>query len=63
MFADDTQIGTASKDFNSITETLNNDLVNVSEWKAANKLSLNKEKTEFMISGSLIILKKATPIY
>ena len=47
MFADDTQIGTASKDFNSITETLNNDLANVSEWMDANKLSLNKEKTEF----------------
>ena len=58
MFADDTQIGTASKDFNSITETLNNDLANVSEWMAANKLSLNKEKTEFMIIGSHHNIKK-----
>ena len=52
MFADDTQIGTASKDINSIAESLNNDLVNVSEWIAANKLSLNNCKTEFMIIGS-----------
>ena len=63
MFADDTQIDTASKDFNSITETLNNDLANVSEWIAANKLSLNKEKTEFMIIGSHHNIKNATPIY
>ena len=41
MCADDTQIGTASKDINLTTETLNNDLANVSEWMAANKLSLN----------------------
>ena len=41
MCADDTQIETASKDINLTTETLNNDLANVSEWMAANKLSLN----------------------
>ena len=58
MLADDTQIGTASKDLNSITETLTNDLANVSEWMAANKLSLNKEKTEFMIIGSHHNIKK-----
>ena len=52
MFADDTQIGTASKDINSITETLNSELENISDWTAANKLSLNKSKTEYVIIGS-----------
>jgi sarcosine oxidase/L-pipecolate oxidase len=40
MFADDTQIGVASKDPKSITKTLNSDLTNISDWMAANKLSL-----------------------
>ena len=52
MFADDTQIGTASKDINSITETLNSELENISDWMAANKLSLNKSKTVYVIIGS-----------
>lgn len=58
MFADDTQIGIASKDPKSITETLNSDLANISDWMAANKLSLNKSKTEYMIIGSHQNLKK-----
>ena len=37
---------------NSITETLNNELENISDWMAANKLSLNKSKTEYVIIGS-----------
>ena len=53
MFADDTQIGTASKNIKSITETLNSKLENISDWMAANKLSLNKSKTEYVIIGSL----------
>ena len=52
MFADDTQIGIASKDISSITETLNSELENISDWMAANKLSLNKSKTEYVIIGS-----------
>jgi hypothetical protein len=52
MFADDTQIGVAGKVPKSITKTLNSDLTNISDWMAANKLSLNKSKTEYMIIGS-----------
>ena len=52
MFADDTQIGTARKDIKSITETLNSELENISDWMAANKLSLNKSKTEYVTIGS-----------
>ena len=46
-FADDTQIGVAGKDPKSIIKTLNSDLANISDWMAANKLSLNKSKTEY----------------
>ena len=45
MFADDTQIDRPSKDINTVTNALNNDLKNVSEWLTANKLSLNTKKT------------------
>ena len=31
---------------------INNDLVNISEWMVANKLSLNASKTECMLIGS-----------
>ena len=43
------QIGTASKEIKSITETLNSEFENISDWMAANKLSLNKSKTEYVI--------------
>ncbi len=52
MFADDTQIETAGYDVNTIVEELNQDLENVSVWLSANKLTLNKTKTEYMIIGS-----------
>ena len=49
MFADDTQIDTSGNDINTVTNTLNNDLKNVSDWLTVNKLSLNTKKTEYMI--------------
>ncbi len=52
MFADDTQIETAGYDVNTIAEELNQDLENVSVWLSANKLTLNKTKTEYTIIGS-----------
>ncbi len=58
MFADDTQIGTANNDAIATAETLNEDLENISVWMAANKLSLNKSKTEFMLIGSHQKLKQ-----
>ena len=52
MFTDDTQIMTSSNDINIVTETLNKDLENISNWMISNKLTLNKGKTEYMIIGS-----------
>ena len=48
MFADDTQITTSNSDISVILENLNADLLNVSTWMSANKLTLNNNKTEFM---------------
>ena len=52
LFADDTQIAKASHDINEIVETLSDDLNNVANWLSANKLTLNKSKTEYMLIGS-----------
>jgi hypothetical protein len=52
MFADDTQIGTSSNNIDSIANILNEDLINVSDWMKANKLSLNASKTEYVVIGS-----------
>jgi hypothetical protein len=34
-----------------ITRTKNKDLENIHQWLLANKLTLNKEKTEYMVIG------------
>ncbi len=62
MFANDTQIGTASNDAIATAETLNEDLENISVWMATNKLSLNKSKTEFLLIGSHQKLKRECPL-
>ena len=49
MFADDTQIASASNDSKILAGKLNNDLVNISDWMVANKLSLNASRTECML--------------
>ena len=41
-----------------ISEKLNEDLTNVSDWMSSNKLSLNTSKTEYMIIGSHTKLKQ-----
>ena len=48
LFADDTQIFCSNKNLDSLVETLNNELVKVSQWFKSNKLSLNIDKTNFM---------------
>ena len=53
MFADDTQIASASNDIKIVAGMLNNDLVNISDWVAANKLSQNASKTECMLTDPI----------
>ena len=50
MFADDTQIASASNDIKILAGKLNIDLVNISDWMVANKL--NASKTGCMLIGS-----------
>ena len=42
----------AEKDLNIIHSCLNEDLLNISKWLIANKLTFNMTKTEFMLIGS-----------
>ena len=39
----------ADKDLNIIQSCLNEDLLNISKWLIANKLTLNMTKTEFIL--------------
>ncbi|CAB4023482.1 Hypothetical predicted protein [Paramuricea clavata] len=54
MFADDTKINISSngKTNDELQERINADLENVHQWLLANKFTLNKDKTEYMIIGS-----------
>ena len=51
-FADYTHMTYSSNNINDINLYFNEDLLNVSEWLSANRLTLNQTKTEFMLIGS-----------
>ena len=51
MFADDTNISSHGVDIREIKENLNENLEKVHQWLLSNKLTLNNEKTEYMIIG------------
>ena len=52
MFADDTNLTTSGKSIKDIQNQLNSDLENIHTWLLTNKLTLNKDKTEYMIISS-----------
>lgn len=52
MYADDTHLTFDSNDIIRLERGLNEDLAEVNEWLIANKLTLNKSKTEFMLIRS-----------
>ena len=63
LFADDTQLGKAVNlnvpgDLQSSTATLESCISRISDWIASNKLKLNEEKTEYIIFGSKLNIKK-----
>ena len=49
MFADDTNLFYSNKNINTLFETVNNELVNIKIWFQANKLSLNANKTKYVL--------------
>ena len=52
MYADDTSITYASNDVEEIERCVNIDFDRIRTWLAANKLTLNTTKTEFLLIGS-----------
>ena len=50
MYADDRHLS-SSNDVTDLEESMNDELMKISEWLHANKLTLNKSKTEFMLKG------------
>ena len=52
MFADDTSLSCDGSSSDEIEHKLNHDLEMVHIWLNANKLTLNRKKTEYMIIGS-----------
>ena len=52
MYADDTSITFAGSDVDEINNCINLDLERIRVWLAANKLTLNMTKTEFLLIGS-----------
>ena len=49
LFADDTNLLYADKNLKSLEKAVNNELVRVSDWLNANKLTLNAKKSNFVI--------------
>ena len=49
MFADDTNLFYSGKVINSLFNTVNNELSNISHWFNSKKLSLNADKTNFTL--------------
>ena len=47
MFPDDSNLFFNRKDIKHLFTVINNELVNIKDWFAANKLSLNVEKTKY----------------
>ncbi len=52
MYADDTNLSVTGETASDIEMKLNHELGNVHDWLLANKLTLDIEKTEYMIIGS-----------
>ena len=50
LFADDTTIYIQGHNINEITNILNNELINISDWLISNRLTLNVSKTCYMVS-------------
>ena len=49
LFADDSNLFYAHKNLRSLEEHLNQQLINIHNWLCANKLSLNVDKSQFVI--------------
>src|SRR6218665_3787050 len=53
LFADDTNVSLSHKSLDHLIEIMNSELIIIANWFKANRLSLNIEKYNFIISSSL----------
>ena len=51
MYADDTSRTCSSTDSDTLLRNINNEMANVAEWMRLNKLRMNADKSEFMVTG------------
>ena len=51
MYADDTSVICSGEDIYDLCNDLKAEIDNVAEWLRQNKLSLNTDKTEYMVVG------------
>ena len=51
MYADDTSVTCSAEDIDELCNDLRTEVDNIAEWLRQNKLSLNTDKTEFMVVG------------
>ena len=51
LFADDTSLLYADTNLKSLEKTVNSELIKVSDWLNANKLTLNAKKSNYVIFG------------
>ena len=58
MYADDTSSSTKFNDVKDIKNNVIPDLIKICDWLKANKLSLNALKTELMLLGTTINIRK-----
>ena len=54
LFADDSNLFFSHPDPHALLNTVNAELINVTEWIKANKLSLNLLKTKYMLFSNTI---------
>ena len=52
IFADDTNVFASARDLKSLEHLMNSELAKVKKWCDVNKLSINMDKTNFMIIKS-----------
>ena len=59
MYADDTNVFIKEKNINTLYARAQNELINISKWLSANKLTLNINKTKYIMFTSR---KKRLPV-
>ena len=52
LFADDTNVFYSHKSYHTLVQTINSELISIAEWFCANRLSLNLEKTNYILFRS-----------